>query len=83
MVAIIYSTVENVECAKNIAQHLLEEKLVACVNIIPNIQSMYRWKGKIEEDNECILLAKTVDEQVKDAISKIKEFHAGKDKKDK
>jgi periplasmic divalent cation tolerance protein len=75
MVAIIYSTVENMECANKIAQKLLEEKLVACVNIIPNVHSIYRWKGNIEEENECIIIAKTVDEQVKEAISRIKDLH--------
>jgi len=75
MVAIIYTTVENMECAQKIAQKLLADKLVACVNIIPNVHSVYRWKGNIEEDSECIVLAKTVDEKVKDAISRIKELH--------
>lgn len=76
MVVMIYSTIEAVDEAKHIAHKLLEEKLVACVNVIPNVQSLYHWKGAIEEDHECILLAKTVDELVKPAISKIKELHS-------
>ena len=75
MVAIVYSTIENVDAAKKIAKLLLEEKLVACVNIIPNVHSVYRWKGKIDEDNECILLAKTTDDHVKKTIGKIRELH--------
>ena len=76
MVAIVYSTIEAVAEAKTIAHALLEEKLVACVNIIPSIQSVYRWKGTIEEDDECVLLAKTTDENVKATIAKIKELHS-------
>ena len=57
MVAIIYSTIDDIKNARRIAHTLVEEQLVACVNIIPNIESIYKWKGKIEMDNECALIA--------------------------
>ena len=75
MAAIVYTTIDNMHDAKKIARTLTKEKLVACVNIIPKIESVYRWKGKIEEDNECILIAKTIDKNVKKTIQKIKELH--------
>ncbi len=75
MVALIYSTIEDIPTAKTIAHALVKERLVACVNIIPGIHSVYRWEGKIDEDNEVILLAKTVDDKVKEAIQKIRELH--------
>jgi periplasmic divalent cation tolerance protein len=75
MTAIIYSTINDVKQAKKIANTLVEEKLVACVNIIPNIHSIYRWKGKVESENECIIIAKTNDGNVKKAIQKIKSLH--------
>ncbi len=61
--------------ARRIAQTLTEEQLVACVNIIPNIESVYRWKGKIENSNEIVLIAKTVDQNVKKTIQRIKQLH--------
>lgn len=75
MVALIYSTIGNEKDAKKIARALVKEKLVACVNIIPKIKSIYRWKGKIDEDEECVIIAKTIDEHVKETIRKIRELH--------
>ena len=75
MVAVIYSTIDDVKAARRIAHTLTEEQIVACVNIIPDIESVYRWKGKIEESMEVIILAKTVDENVKKAIERIKQLH--------
>ena len=76
MISIIYSTTGSVEEARKIARILVEEKHVACVNIIPKIESIYRWQGKIEEDNECILLAKTTEKNVDKTIQRIKELHS-------
>ncbi len=75
MVSIIYSTTGSIEEARKIAHMLVEEKVVACVNIIPKIESIYRWKGNIGEDNECVLLAKTTDKNIDKAIQRIKELH--------
>jgi periplasmic divalent cation tolerance protein len=76
MVAIVYTTTNNVQDARKIAHILVDEQLVACVNIIPNIESVYRWKGNIEEENEYVLLAKTVDKNIEKTIDKIKQFHS-------
>jgi len=75
MVAAIYTTIDDIKTARRIAQTLTEEQLVACVNIIPNIESVYRWKGKIENSNEIVLIAKTVDQNVKKTIQRIKQLH--------
>jgi len=75
MISVIYTTIDNEQDARKIAHFLIEEQLVACVNIIPNVESIYRWKGKIEEDKEFILIAKTVDGNVLKAIKRIKELH--------
>jgi len=75
IVAVVYTTINNAKNAKKIARALVEEKLVACVNIFPRVESIYRWKGKIEKDREYILLAKTTDKQIKKTIQRIKELH--------
>lgn len=69
-------TVPNIEEGKKIAKLLVESKLAACVNIIHNILSIYRWKGEIEEDNEYLLLIKTIEENNKLIIQKINEIHS-------
>jgi len=75
MVAVVYTTIDDIKDARKIAYTLVEEQLVACVNIIPKIESIYRWKGKVENDDECILIAKTVDANVKKTIQRIKAMH--------
>jgi len=75
MVSIIYSTIDDVKEAKKIANVLVEEKLVACVNIIPKTESVYRWKGKIESSEEYVIIAKTNDKNVKKVIQRIKSLH--------
>lgn len=57
---IVMITVSSLEDAKKIARRLIEEKVAACVNIIPSILSIYRWNGSITEDNEILLIIKTL-----------------------
>ena len=52
-------TVPDQDTATRIAEALVTEQLAACVNIIPAIQSVYRWEGAIEHDEELLLLIKT------------------------
>ena len=68
MVAIVYSTIGKIQDARRISKTLVEEQLVACVNIIPKIESVYKWQGKIENDEEVVIIAKTTDKNVKKTI---------------
>jgi periplasmic divalent cation tolerance protein len=56
---VVLCTVPDAGTAETIAGTLVAESLAACVNIIPGITSIYRWKGVIENDRECLLLIKT------------------------
>ena len=73
---IIMVTTPGPEPAKTIAMALVEEQIVACVSIIDKITSIFRWKGKVEEESECLLLIKTRTERVQDVISKVKSLHS-------
>ncbi len=72
---IFFVTVPNIEEGKRIAKILVENKLAACVNIIQKIFSIYWWKGKIEEDEEHLLLIKTTDEKKELLIKEIIKVH--------
>ena len=56
---IVFCTCPDEAVAERIATALVEEHLAACVNRIPGIASIYRWKGQVSRDNECLLLIKT------------------------
>ncbi len=56
---LVLTTTASLEEAKKIARALVENRLAACVNIIPKIESVYRWEGKVEEAQEYLLLIKT------------------------
>lgn len=76
MFVAIYTTFSDFDEAKKIARRLIEKKLVACVNLIPNILSIYPWKGKIEESNEIIMWCKTREELVEEIKSLIENHHS-------
>jgi len=56
---VVLSTCGSAEEAEMLARDLLEARLAACVNIIPQIHSYYRWQGKIEKASECLLVIKS------------------------
>lgn len=73
--SICYVTTPNEESAKKIARDLVTSKRAACVNIIPNIQSIYEWEGKVNEDDEYLLMIKTTTENVADLTKFVRENH--------
>ena len=72
---LVYITAPDEDSAKRIGRTLLEERLCACVNIVPRIKSMYWWQGKIEEDSEAVLIAKTRRDVFPALQSKVLEVH--------
>jgi periplasmic divalent cation tolerance protein len=56
---VVFSTCSTPEEAARIARKLIEERLAACVNVVRGLRSFYRWKGAIEETDECLLVIKS------------------------
>jgi len=76
MLKFVYITVSNKTEARKIASVLLEEHLAACVNIIDGVESMYWWDGKIQNDKEVIIIAKTTRTKVPTLITAVEEIHS-------
>lgn len=74
-VRFIYITTKDKKQAHDIGQVLVAERLVACVNILDGMESIYWWEGKIQKGNEAVLIAKTTREKVRDVINRVKELH--------
>ncbi|CAB3372640.1 Hypothetical predicted protein [Cloeon dipterum] len=73
--SVAYVTAPNDETAKKIARGLVENKLAACVNIIPQITSIYEWKDKIEEDSEVLMMIKTRTSIIEELTKYVRENH--------
>ena len=73
---LVLSTAGSESEAQKIAQTLVERRLAACVNIVPRIQSVYRWQGKVEKVEEYLLLIKTVTARKEQVQSAIHELHS-------
>ncbi len=74
-VRLIYVTTPDAKVASDIAQILLEERLIACANILPQMQSLYHWQGKIESSTECVLILKTLVEKASQVMNRVKTLH--------
>lgn len=73
---IVLTTTGSQEEAKKIARSLIERKLAACVNILPKIQSVYRWKEQIEVSEEFLLIIKTARSRHDEVSAAIRELHS-------
>jgi periplasmic divalent cation tolerance protein len=72
---ILLSTFPNEETARRIASTLVEERHVACVNLLPGATSIYRWEGKVESAKEVMAILKTREASATVAMARIKELH--------
>lgn len=69
-------TVGDSRQAEEIARCLVEEKLAACVNIIPSVKSVYRWKDRVEESAELMLIVKTEQRVFEKMKRRVLELHS-------
>jgi periplasmic divalent cation tolerance protein len=72
---LVLSTVPNQATAEQLANILVEKKLAACVNIIPQLSSVYEWQGQIVTESECLLLIKTLSTSYQEVTTCIQQYH--------
>jgi periplasmic divalent cation tolerance protein len=73
---VVLTTCGSVAEARRIGRGAVEKRLAACANIVPKIESIYRWKGKVEEGKETLVLLKTTQERLKSLEQHIRHEHS-------
>jgi periplasmic divalent cation tolerance protein len=73
---VVLTTCGSLEEARHIAHALVERRLAACVNIVPQVESTYRWKGEVETSPEVLLLIKTTAEAFDRLRTALVEMHS-------
>jgi len=74
-IKIIITTTDSNKTANSIAESLVKDNLSPCVQITPNIQSVYKWEGKLDKLGEILILIKTIPEKVQDCKELILMYH--------
>jgi periplasmic divalent cation tolerance protein len=74
-VRIVFCTIDSADAARKLARRLVQDRLAACVNIIENVTSVYKWEDRIEEDAELLLVIKTQDSRLQELMDRISEIH--------
>ena len=73
---VVFITTSSYDEARKIADALVSQRKAACVNIVPKVNSLFRWKGKIEEAEESLMVVKTRAELFPDVASTVKSIHS-------
>lgn len=73
---VVFITASSLEEAKRIGISLIEGKLAACVNIVMQVQSIFRWKGKICDEQEAFMIIKTRSDLFDTLQARVKELHS-------
>jgi periplasmic divalent cation tolerance protein len=74
--SIVLTTAANPEEAARLARALVEERLAACATMLPAVQSIYRWEGKVEPSTETLLLIKTGSDRLAALEARLRELHS-------
>ena len=72
---VVLSAIGTRADAEKVARTLVEERLAACVNVVPGVVSIYRWKGNVEQEPELLLVIKTLAERVDALKARLLELH--------
>lgn len=73
---VLFNTCDSPEEATRIAHQLVEQRLAACVNIVPGVRSVYRWKGQVEETSELLLIIKSSRELLPKLRAELQRMHS-------
>jgi periplasmic divalent cation tolerance protein len=74
-VLLVLSTFPDQETAREISNELVTKKLAACANILPGVESIYRWKEQIESGNETLVLFKLSEDRQSEFQEKLRSLH--------
>ena len=74
-IVVAFSTVRDINTARKLATDLLRQRLVACVNVIPGVESHYRWQGEVRLDAEVLIIMKTRQDRVPALRDWIETYH--------
>ena len=72
---IVWTTIATTADARGMASMLVNERLAACVNVLPEMESTYRWKGQIETDRERLVIMKTTTARIAALRARVHELH--------
>ena len=73
---VVFTTAADAAEAEKIGRALVERQLAACVNVLPQVRSIYRWQGKVEDAPEILLIIKTTGAQFPAVCDAIRELHS-------
>lgn len=73
---VVYTTCGNITEAESIARNLIDNRLAACVNVVPGLLSYYRWQGKVENDAELLLMIKTAGSLIDEVRNALETLHS-------
>ncbi|HLZ92404.1 MAG TPA: divalent-cation tolerance protein CutA [Candidatus Acidoferrum sp.] len=73
---IVLVTCASISEARKIGRNVVEKRLAACANILSSIESIYRWKGKVEQSREVLMLIKTTASRLPALESRVKRMHS-------
>jgi periplasmic divalent cation tolerance protein len=73
---VVLLTAPDEEQAERLAHSLVEERLAACVNLVPGVRSVYRWEGRVEAAGEWLLVVKTRADRTEALAARVRELHS-------
>ena len=74
-ILLLYTTAPDQETARHIARTLVGEGLAACCNLLPGVDSIYRWEGEVQEEKEILVIIKSTRERYRELHDRLQAIH--------